>query len=198
MFFWSVMHTAITDLAADTLSHAKQLIKEMDASWFSYNREEMIVLLYTLKEMHAAKHEQKTIDHVHLLISSLEQIEYAYHERIYIQSSHTLTSNIQDLLDLFHQDRLHSVPITHRVYHLFHEWWKKSWALVEVLLLVMLLMLTLWSVYMRVHIDIWYVLIWCAFLALFIVGIKWMWRASLWAWVTLMLLFSTLWVWVMI
>lgn len=76
------MHEATTQLAKETLHHAKELIKELDQARFPYDRARFVSLLGEFTHAHKNAHEGSTVVHLDTIISQLEELEHTYHDRV--------------------------------------------------------------------------------------------------------------------
>lgn len=74
------MHSAITELAKNTLEQSKTLIKAMDAAWFSYDRKGLLENLVALKQLHDQKASQKVIEKIEHIIKHIEDVEHRFED----------------------------------------------------------------------------------------------------------------------
>jgi hypothetical protein len=74
------MHASTTEFSKNTLSHAKELIKELDEAKFAYDRTGLLALLASFTHAHKQKHEEQTVAHLDEITIRLEKLEHAYHD----------------------------------------------------------------------------------------------------------------------
>lgn len=99
----SSMHNSTTAYAQDILSHAKQLIKQLDDAWFSYDRAWLVSSLTSLTHAHKNSHEEQTVQQLEKILATLETLEHAYHDQFEHHLHDTHTQEIQSLLWWFQQ-----------------------------------------------------------------------------------------------
>lgn len=92
------MHEATTQLAKDTLQHAKDLIKELDLAKFPYDRARLVSLLGEFTHAHKNALEGVTVGHLDTIITTLEELEHMYHDRVVDKTHEEHTDEMKNIL----------------------------------------------------------------------------------------------------
>ncbi len=193
-----VMHISTTDLAKETLAHAKELIKELDEAKYSYDRQGLVTLLASFTEAYKNRQEWVTVAHLEEIIAQLERIDHTYHERLLEQQNKGNDQEMNVLLSDFKQETF-AQPST----SWFHTYISSksffariydglSW--IESVLLWIVLLFGVLLLFVGVEHYLWYVLIMFSLCSLAVLLVRWSW--TLWGRVVVLaLLCSVVWVW---
>lgn len=174
------MHASITDLSKTTLDHAKQLIKELDASWYPYDRAELVKILSMLTAAHKWSQEESTVEHLDASIKKLEELEHAYHDWLLQKDEGVNISETKEFLAWFKEVALApsaSSTFLIKVFWAGGIYWVVSW--VELTLFWSVLLLSWWMILGGTGWQqLWYALIVCTLITCGALFLKWM--TTLW------------------
>jgi len=195
------MHSSTTDLSKETLSHAKELIKEWDEAAYPYDRQWLVSLLTSFTQAYKNTHEGVTVDHIEKIINKLEDTEHTYHDWLLNKSRLVHTEETKDLLWWFKE-----LTFSQKEPSWFekHIWGKSlgqwlytflSWIEINMIRMILLLM---WSlVLFNLPHQSWYIVIAWALSLLILLLLRWSFTLG-WRVVVLAVLCSIVWMWVTI
>lgn len=193
------MHASITDLSKTTLDHAKQLIKELDASWYSYDRSAVVEMLGMLTSAHKQSHEESTVAYLDASIRKLEELEHGYHDWLLQQDEGVNISETKEFLAWFKEIALSpsaSSGFFKKVFWAWGVYWVVSW--VELAFFWAIMLLSWWMVLGGGGWQqLWYALIVCTLITCWTLFLKWM-TTLWWRVIVLALICSGVRAWLMI
>jgi hypothetical protein len=188
------MHEFTTQLAKETLHHAKELIKELDHANFPYDRTALVSLLGEFTHAHKNAHEGSTVGHLDIIITQLEELEHAYHDRMIDKTHEDHAEEMKNILLWFKE---YAFSSNQWVLFFTRIFGSRYWLLsrIELVLFWSVLLLGCWMVLWsgEVH-QLRYVLIVCTLATLALLMVKRM-TTLWWRVVVLALVCSGVWAW---